>query len=170
MSQVFWVLTIEQVFLKLILNNIKIILGCIYTPPFSSCDVYSKHCEVIEFIYLMYLKYNYVITGGDFNLNQFDWSINPTTQDHNTGSLIFNSYLNYLNLKQINHIILNFNCSGRTFDCVMISADVELTNILHLLESLVPIIDNYHTPLDFIIQFNIALVNKHFESPLIKNK
>jgi len=62
---------IEQVFLKLILNNIKIILGCIYIPPDSSCDVYSKHCEVIESIYLMYPDYNYVITG-DFNLNQFD--------------------------------------------------------------------------------------------------
>lgn len=48
------VLGIEQVFLKLILNNIKIILGCIYIPPNNSYDVYSKHCEVIESIYLMY--------------------------------------------------------------------------------------------------------------------
>lgn len=30
------VLGIEQVFLKLILNNVKIILGCIYIPPDSS--------------------------------------------------------------------------------------------------------------------------------------
>jgi len=51
----------------------------------------------------------------------------------------------------------------------MISADVELTNILHSLESLVPIIDNYHPPLDFIVLFNSALVNEHFESPLAYN-
>lgn len=63
----------------------------LYSPD-SSCDVYSKYCEVIESIYLMYPEYNYVITG-DFNLNQFDWYIDPITQDHNTGSLIFNSYL-----------------------------------------------------------------------------
>lgn len=90
----------------------------------------------------MYSEYNYVITG-DFNLNQFDWSIDPITKDHNTGSRIFNSNLNFLNLKQVNHIL---NCSGRSLDCVLMSADVELTNILLSLESLVPIIYNYHPP------------------------
>jgi len=51
----------------------------------------------------------------------------------------------------------------------MISADAELTNILHSSKSLVPIIDNYYPPLDFIIQFNNALVNEHFESLLFYN-
>jgi hypothetical protein len=78
-------LGIEQVFLKLILNNVKIILGCIYIPLDSSCDVYSKHCVVIESINLMYPEHNYVITD-DFNLNQFDWTIEPNNQNHNTVS------------------------------------------------------------------------------------
>jgi len=69
-------------------------------------------------------------------------------------------------LKQVNPV---FNCSGRTLDCIMISADVELTNILNSLESIVPIIDNYHPSLDFIVLFNSALVNEHFESPLVYN-
>lgn len=128
-------------------------------------DIYSKHCEVIESLYHKYPDYNYIITG-DFNLNQFDWSIDPNSQNHNTGTLIFNCYLNYLNLKQVNHIV---NCSGRTLDCIMISADVELTNLHYSLESLVPKIDNYHPPLDFIIKFNNALVNDHFDSPLVYN-
>lgn len=93
-------------------------------------------------------------------------SIDPITQDHNTGSLIFNCYLNYSSLKQVNHVL---NCSGRTLDCIMISAEAELTNILHSLESIVPIIDNYHPPLDFIIQFNNALINEHFESQYVYN-
>jgi len=113
----------------------------------------------------MYSDCNYVITG-DYNLNQFDWSIDPITQHHNTGSLIFHCYLNYLSLKQVNTVL---NCSGRTLDCIMISADAVLTNILHSLESLVPIIDYYHPSLDFIIQFNNALVSEHFNSPVVYN-
>jgi hypothetical protein len=62
-----------------------------------------------------------------------------------------------------------FNCSGQTHNCIIISADADLINILRLLESLVPTIDNYQPPLDFIIQLKIALDKEHFESPFVYN-
>jgi len=136
------VLGIEQVFLKLTYNNVKIIMGCIYIPPDFSVDMYTKHCEVIKSMYHNYPDYNFIITG-DFNLNQFDWYIDLIVQDHISGSLIFNCYINYLNLEQVSSIL---NFSGRTLDCIMISADPELTKILYSLESLVPRIDDYHPP------------------------
>lgn len=69
-------------------------------------------------------------------------------------------------MKQVNRIL---NYSGRTIDCIMISDDAELTNIFQSLESLVPKIDNYHLPLDFLITFNYALINQHYESQLVYN-
>jgi glutathione peroxidase-family protein len=96
--------------------------------------MYTKHCEVIEYIYHNYPDNNFIITG-DFNLNQFDWSINPIIQDHISGSIKVNYSINYLNLKQVNTIL---NCSGRILDCIMISANAKFTYILYSVESLIP--------------------------------
>lgn len=54
---------IEQLFLKITFNNIKMILGCVYIPPGTSSNVYSNHCNTVESIYFKFPEYNFVITG-----------------------------------------------------------------------------------------------------------
>jgi len=74
--------------------------------------------------------HHYFIKTGDFNLNTFDWSIYPNIQHHNLGSILFNCYINFLNLKQINFIQ---NYMGRTLDCIFLNSDVEFISINYLL-------------------------------------
>jgi len=159
------VVGIEQIFLKLTVNNIKIIKGCVYIPPDASTDMYSNHCDIIESIHFKFPEHYFVIVG-DFNLSNFDWSVDPNTQNHSSGGIIFNSYINFLNLKQCNIIK---NCLGRTLDCLMLSANAELTSISQSVDSLVHTIDKYHPPLDFVIKFKYSSVRDSYESPYIFN-
>lgn len=92
---------IEQIFIKIEINNINIILGCIYIPPDTTNAIYFSHCEVVETIDTNFPDFNFVIIG-DFNLSNFDWSTDSTNQNHISGSIMFNSYTHYLNLKQKN--------------------------------------------------------------------
>jgi len=39
---------IEQIFIKIEINNINIILGCIYIPPDTTNAIYYSHYEVVE--------------------------------------------------------------------------------------------------------------------------
>jgi len=71
LSIVPFVVGIEQIFLKLTVNNIKIIKGCVYIPPDTSSDMYSKHCDIIESIHFKFPEHHFVIVG-DFNLSDFD--------------------------------------------------------------------------------------------------
>lgn len=78
------VVEIEQLLLKITFNNIKIILGCVYIIPDVSFNMYSNHCDAIGSIYFKFPGYNFII-AGDFNLNTFDWSVDPNTQNHRYG-------------------------------------------------------------------------------------
>jgi|UniRef100_A0A2S2QT69 hypothetical protein len=62
---------IEQIFLKLTVNNIKIIIGCVYRPPNASFDIYSNHCDIIDSIPFKFPEHYFVIVGH-FNLSNFD--------------------------------------------------------------------------------------------------
>lgn len=110
--------------------------------------------------------YNYFVIVGDFNLSNFDWSVDPNTQNHSSGDIIFNSYINFLNLKQCNIIK---NCLGRTLYCLMLSENAELTSISQSVDSLVHTIDKYHPPLDFVIKFKYSSLSDSYESPYIFN-
>lgn len=101
---------IEQIFLNLTINNIKIIIGCVYIPPGTSSDIYSNYCDIVESIFFRFPEHYFIIVG-DFNLSSFDWSVDPDSQNHRSGGIIFNSYINFLNLEQCNIIK---NCDGRT--------------------------------------------------------
>lgn len=136
----------EQIFLKLTVKNIKIIICCVYIPPDSSCDIYSDHWDTIESIYFKFPEHYFVIVG-DFNLRSFYWSVDPNNQNHRSGGILFNSYINFLNLKQCNNIK---NCVGRTLDCLMLSKNADLTSTSYSVNSLVNTIDKYHPPLDLV--------------------
>lgn len=62
---------IERLFKKITVNNIKIILVCVYISPDASSDMYSNHCGSIDSIYFKFPEHNFVI-ADDFNLNTFN--------------------------------------------------------------------------------------------------
>lgn len=45
---------IEQLFLKVRINNTNFILSCIYIPPSATNKTYSSHCEVVETLYTIH--------------------------------------------------------------------------------------------------------------------
>jgi len=58
---------IEQVFVSLKLNDIILLIGCVYIPPNTHSDIYYEHCEVVEniivnhsFDSLSIIVYNYL--------------------------------------------------------------------------------------------------------------
>lgn len=159
------VVGIEQIFLNLTVNNIKIIIGCVYIPPGASSDIYSNHCDIVESIFFRFPE-RYFLIVGDFNLSSFDWSVDPNSQNHRSGGIIFNSYINFLNLEQCNIIK---NCDGRILDCLMLSKNAELISNCYLVDSLVHTIDKYHLPLDVVIKFKNSSMSDHYESPYILN-
>ncbi|KAL4126168.1 hypothetical protein QTP88_010394 [Uroleucon formosanum] len=140
-------------------------LGCVYIPPGASSDIYSNHCDIVESIFFRFPEHYFVIVG-DFNLSSFDWSVDPNSQNHRSGGIIFNSYINFLNLEQCNIIK---NCDGRTLDCLMLSKNAELISNCYSVDSLVHTIDKYHSPLDVVIKFKISSMSDHYESPYILN-
>lgn len=156
---------IEQIFLKITVNKIKKVLGCVYIPPDTTTEMYSEHCNVIESIFFNNPDNCFVITG-DFNLNRFDWSIDPSIQSNASGNILFNSYINLLNLKQCNCIK---NSLDRTLDCIFLSSVIELTSIVHSSESLVPMIDDYHPPLEFYKKFADFSLHNSYALPLVYN-
>jgi hypothetical protein len=119
---------------------------------------------IIESIFFNNPDYHCIT--GDFNLNSFEWSIEPSFQGNIPGNILFNSFVNLLNLKQCNSIK---NSLGRTLDCIFLSSEVELTSIVHSTESLVPIIDDYHPPLELYIKFTDPSLYNSYKFPLVYN-
>lgn len=63
--------------------------------------MYSNHCDTIKSIFYDFPDHYYIITG-DFNLNSFDWSVDPNIQQHTSGNMLFNCYIIFLNFRQMN--------------------------------------------------------------------
>lgn len=81
---------IEQLWIKLMINNKSIAVGVIYRPPQNNYKEFVEHFEkcVLEFS----LQYDYLICLGDFNINLLQLSKSTTD---------FNRLLNSLSLKQL---------------------------------------------------------------------
>lgn len=80
-------------FIKISLtNDINLIIGCVYFPPTSDIDMYAKHCDILESLALRFTDSYFLITG-DFNLNSFDWKVDPIVQNHLAGNIIYNCYV-----------------------------------------------------------------------------
>lgn len=97
---------------------------------------------------------------------KIDCSADSTNQGHISGSIIFNSYVHFLNLKQKNHIT---NQNGKTLDCVMTNDNVEIISLNHSSKSLVPKIDYHHSPLDIFLKFTNWNFNPTSEYPIMHN-
>lgn len=138
---------IEQVFVSLKLNGIKLLLGCVYIPPNTHSDLYYQHCEVVENIIINYFFDNILIIG-DFNLPGFSLGVNNLINNPST-NIIVNSYINYLGLNQFNNIP-NYR-NDNILD--LIFSDTHLHTIFPGC-SLTPLVDSYHPPLEFLYPLN----------------
>lgn len=65
--------SIEKIYIQLVCGRLKYILGSVYIPPNSNSEVYIKHCETVEQLYLSYPDHVFVIFG-DYNLPNGGWS------------------------------------------------------------------------------------------------
>lgn len=139
---------IDQVFVLLKYNGIKLLLACVYIPPNSHLDLYKKHCEIVENFYINF-SIDQILIIGDFNLNKFsssDYSFFTNTSSH----FIVNSYINYLNLNQVNYVKNNHDS---ILDLIFM--DINIDSIFSNW-SLIPLFDSYHPPLEFIYPLKIA--------------
>jgi len=50
-------------------------------------------------------------------MSNFDWFTDPANQGHSSGSIIFNSCIHFLNLKQKNHVK---NQNGKTIILIVL--------------------------------------------------
>lgn len=140
---------VDQVFVLLSYNNIIILLGCVYFPPNSNIDLYNKHCDLIEHFLVKYSIKNIIIVG-DFNLNEFSTS-DFTLFRNPISSVLVNFYIDYLNLKQVNNI---FNNHKGILDLIFTNSTADSIHSSNY--SLIPLIDLYHPPLEFITSFTIT--------------
>lgn len=79
----------NKMFIKFTINNSKIILGCI--PSDAKIEMYSKHCDGIESIYVDCPHY-YFIVSDDFNLSGYNWFVNPNIKHHVLGNILCNLF------------------------------------------------------------------------------
>jgi len=78
-------------------------LVCVYIPPNSHINVYSKLCESIENIVLSYSSLKILIIG-DFNLASCSWLKNTSILNA-IYEFLKNSFINLLDLTQLNDIV-----------------------------------------------------------------
>lgn len=143
---------IEQIFLKIIFRSIKILVICVYIPPNISSDIYYEHCDLVENITASNPDHK-ILIFGDYNLNNFDWTVDYSLVTHPTAIVVVNSFIQYLNLKQFNFIK---NKNSRTLDLIFSDIDKIMVNKGC---SFVPLADEHHPPLDLICNFDHSFVN-----------
>lgn len=73
---------------------------------------------------------------------------------HPTDNIIVNSNINFLNLKQFNYIK---NKNNKTLE--LIFSDIQNTTVFKGC-SLVPLADDHRSPLDFICNLNLSIIDE----------
>jgi hypothetical protein len=158
---------IQHIFLLLKYNKMNILLSCMYIPPSSPKDIYiyiyiyMKHCKIVENIIHNYSILNVLIIG-DFNLSGFPWSDYSLYNDP-VANVFIQSYLFYLGLKQINNVS---NFRNDILNLVLTNTNID---IIRAGCSLTPLIDSYHSPLDFIYFILVSKVVPESFCPIIHN-
>ncbi|XP_076666388.1 uncharacterized protein LOC143367980 [Andrena cerasifolii] len=150
---------LEQIFVRVKVNNRHMIIGAIYLPPSSSHELYRVHSECVTELFHEFSS-NKLFVVGDFNLPHAVWnnvggsscSRKPAIPGAESLALDFllESY-NYLNLAQIN---TTFSQGGNMLDLIF-AADTGV-----MVESSVDCLtrqDQYHPPL--LVRPNVIFVS-----------
>jgi hypothetical protein len=136
---------LEQVFVEIVIPTGALIVGCVYIPPHSGIDVYTKHSESVEKIRFKYPDANILLTG-DYNLPHAEWNSDMMVGESDE-TIEIKQMTSFLGFGQYN---LVRNSLDRVLDLVL--SDVEKVDVFRATDSLLPA-DAHHPPLeiDFVL-------------------
>lgn len=117
---------IEQVFVMVNYNSVKLIIGCTYIPPRSGLNTYLNFTETVENTFDIYPEHKFLLLG-DFNLPYTRWFhddsvtkcefVNANNTEIDCSLALLNT-INYVNLLQVNDIT---NANDRSLDLVFLN-------------------------------------------------
>lgn len=99
---------IEQLYVKLSIGSLILLIGAVYIPPQSDINVYNSHTDIVNNLLCLYCN-SKIILLGDYNLPGVQWSVvknNIVPYSLKYTNLETNVLANfsYLNLQQFNTI------------------------------------------------------------------
>jgi len=150
-------LNVEQVFIKVLLNNLIIIICAVYIPPNSDVQLYLNHLSVIESLECTYPNNKFIVCG-DYNIPSLTWVSGKTGLkcfnfiSSTTGQSLIEGF-SLLNFIQFNNIA---NSSGNILDLIFTS--IHDTLIDPCIDPLVPI-DSYYPVLLINCKLRIVTPN-----------
>jgi len=65
---------IEQLFVKLSVGSLVLLIGAVYIPPQSDINVYNSHTDIVNNLLSQYCN-SKIILLGDYNLPGIQWSV-----------------------------------------------------------------------------------------------
>lgn len=143
----------EDVWIRVVINNHKLIIGCVYIPPNSGFDTYQSVGNTCESLHSIYQNHTFLICG-DFNLPLITWtyedgSLFPRGFHSPTAETLINAIYS-IELQQVNHIR---NSLGRTLD--LLFADMDSFSDLTVEISVDPLLpaDKFHPAIETAFSF-----------------
>lgn len=131
-------LDVEQVFVKIKLDQHDLVVGVVYIPPASELEVYEKHMQDVVSISNKYTGCKMIILG-DYNLPDMKWHSSRGDDEffgESVQSDVVMREFSLLGLSQINKI---HNANGKYLDLSFTNCDLTFRK----LPALVPE-DNFH--------------------------
>lgn len=99
---------IEQLYVKLSIGSLILLIGAVYIPPQSDINVYNSHTDTVNNLLIQYCN-SKIILLGDYNLPGLQWSvvdniIVPFSLRFTNLKINVLANFSYLNLQQFNII------------------------------------------------------------------
>ena len=155
----------EQLFIKIKINGVSILLSAVYFPPTSPLTRYQHHVETVNSLLSTYCFENFLFLG-DYNFPGYEWDyvnssskiigfhLNKVIRD----SINFiNTSYNSLKVKQINKIK---NCCNNILDLIFLSNFFKY-DINKCIDPLLNV-DIFHDPIEFVIFYEENIDFKYF--------
>ena len=137
-------------YVQVLLENVKLILGCVYLPPGSLPEIYQSFCDTCEFLKNKYESHKFLLFD-DFNLPLIKWVVEngflvPGELSTPASRILVDSMF-FLELEQINCVRNDMNC---TLDLLFIDEFEHFT----VMPSIHPLlrIDSLHPALELLIK------------------
>lgn len=129
---------VEQMWLRITLNGLKLAIGTAYRPPWLGVDTFI---DALTESICMFSEFDHIIVMGDFNINML------ATNDLNTKKLT--SFLHYTNLEQHVTLPTHFTeCSETLIDLICSN-----TNIFNVSVDYIPDL-GHHAFISFKLRLN----------------
>lgn len=143
---------VEHVFVRVDINRVKFIFGCVYIPPKSSSQMYYCHAQAVKTIMEKYVNDN-VIIFGDYNMPNLVWNCNTMLVSNicNESEKLICDEFSLLGLSQLN---FNYNMYNSLLDLCFSNSYV----IISECNSITTQSDKYHPPLEGTLSFQSDLL------------